>query len=263
MIPIRNQPEQFYILYFDNLFDRNDLTKKVAIATSGNKNPLLTYDTAYKYYFTGNLEAISISKTLAANPTKITGIPTNLIPPNVVLSRQLIGTDFTLSMVTFFNLSPTETIVFQGQIGKVTQRTISQSSRLSTGAKLKTSSGCMNNLGDGFGGGQGKCTVNKMPITINCTGIVGTSNLSIEAGFTLDTAKRYEVIIGTTRYLIDELSSSNGSLKVVGLLQGAPQKVTIQFHCNKSVSTCATVYNNLAQFNGIVLLKADSLVINA
>jgi hypothetical protein len=270
MLPISNQPEQFFILYFSNLFDKNDLTKKVALVTSGNRNPLLTYDSGFKYFFTGNLEAISISKTLAPNPTTIRNIPTDIIPPNVILSRQLIGTDFTLSMVTFFNLTPLETIVFKGQIGRVTQRTmsvdielISKSAKLSTTAKLKTSSGCMNNLGDGFGNSIGKCTVDKKPVTVVCTGIVGTSNLSLGSGFTLDNTKRYEVIVGTTSYLIDELNSTSVSLRVVGLLQGAPQKVTIQLHCNKAISTCSTVYSNIAQFNGVVLLKADSLVINA
>ena len=68
--------------------------------------------------------------------------------------------------------------------------------------------------------------------------------------------------MGTTRYLVDRANSTTSNIKVVGTIQGQPQVIVVQKHCNRTINTCSTVYNNLAQFNGNILLKSDGLVVN-
>jgi Uncharacterized conserved protein (DUF2163) len=262
MLPARNQPEFFFTLYLSNLFS-SDLSKTIAICTNSNQSPLLPLRPLTEYIYTGDNEAVSISKTLAANPTNFKNIPNLVIPPGVVLSRQLIGTEFELTLTTFSSLVPTETTIMRGQVGKVTQKfltvdleLLSDTSRLSTTSKLKTSVGCMNILGDG------KCTVNKERVTTDCVGLDGTDKFLIFPDVSLNSVFNYEVIVGTTRYLVDKARSTATSIAIVGVLQGQPQKISIQKHCNKTTTVCTASYNNLAQFNGIVLLPTDGLVLN-
>lgn len=261
-LPSRSTPEYWFTLYLSNLFS-SDLSKTIAICTNSNRSPLLPLRPATEYIYTGDNEAVSISKTLAANPTNFKNIPNLVIPPGVVLSRQLIGKEFELTLTTFSDLILTETTIMRGQVGKVTQKfltvdleLLSDTSRLSTTSKLKTSVGCMNILGDG------KCTVNKERVTTSCVGLDGTNKFLIFPGVNLNPVFNYEVIVGTTRYLVDKVRSSSTSIAVIGILQGQPQKISIQKHCNKTTTVCTASYNNLAQFNGIVLLPTDGLVLN-
>jgi hypothetical protein len=261
-LPSRSSGEFFFSLYLSNLFS-SDLSKTIAICTNSNRCPLLPLRPSTEYIYTGDNEAVSISKTLAANPTNFKNIPNLVIPPGVVLSRQLIGTEFELTLTTFSDLVPTETTIMRGQVGKVTQKfltvdleLLSDTSRLSTTSKLKTSVGCMNILGDG------KCTVNKERVTTGCVGLDGTDKFLIFPGVSLNPAFNYEVIVGTTRYLVDKARTTSTSIAIVGVLQGQPQKISIQRHCNKTTTVCTASYNNLAQFNGIVLLPTDGLVLN-
>jgi hypothetical protein len=260
-LPQKSAPDFFFTLYFSNLFTP-DLSKQIAICTNANRCPLFSLNPLYSYIYTGDAEAVSISKTLAGNPTNFKNIPGGVIPEGVILSRQLVGTDVRLTLTTFNNLAPTETTVFTGQVGKVTQKflsvdleLLSDTARLSTTARLKTSVGCMNTLGVGL------CTVNRTPVITGCTGI-GVSNFLISPGMTLNPSFEYEVVVGTTRYLVNKAVTTVNSISVVGLLQGVPQKIMVQKHCNRTVATCSGTYNNLSQFNGIILLPADSLVIN-
>lgn len=260
-LPQRNSGEFFFTLYLSNLFS-SDLSKTIAICTNSNRSPLLPLRPLTEYIYTGDNEAVSISKTLAANPTNFKNIPNLVIPPGVVLSRQLIGTAFELTLITFFGLVPTETTIMRGQIGKVTQKfltvdleLLSDTSRLTTTSKLKTSVGCMNTLGDG------KCTVSNEKVVAACVGLDGDKFL-IYPGVSLNSAFNYEVIVGTTRYLVDKARSTATSIAVVGVLQGQPQLISIQKHCNKTITVCTGSYNNLAQFNGIILLPSDGLVLN-
>jgi hypothetical protein len=261
-LPSRSTPEYWFTLYLSNLFSA-DLSKTIAICTNSNRSPLLPLRPSTEHIYTGDNEAVSISKTLAANPTNFKNIPNLVIPPGVVLSRQLVGTEFELTLTTFSDLVPTETTIMRGQVGKVTQKfltvdleLLSDTSRLSTTSKLKTSVGCMNILG------EGKCTVNKERVTTGCVGLDGTDKFLIFPGVSLNPAFNYEVIVGTTRYLVDKARSSSSSIAIVGVLQGQPQKISIQKHCNKTTTVCTASYNNLAQFNGIVLLPTDGLVLN-
>jgi hypothetical protein len=261
-LPSRQNGEFFFSLYLSNLFS-SDLSKTIAICTNNNRSPLLPLRPSTEYIYTGDNEAVSISKTLAANPTNFKNIPNLVIPPGVVLSRQLIGTEFELTLTTFSGLVPTETTIMRGQVGKVTQKfltvdleLLSDTSRLSTTSKLKTSVGCMNILGDG------KCTVSKQRVTTGCMGLAGEDKFLISPGVSLNPTFNYEVIVGTTRYLVDKSRSTATSIAIVGVLQGQPQKISIQKHCNKTTTVCTASYNNLAQFNGIVLLPTDGLVLN-
>jgi hypothetical protein len=261
-LPSRQHGEFFFSLYLSNLFS-SDLSKTIAICTNSNRSPLLPLRPSTEYIYTGDNEAVSISKTLAANPTNFKNIPNLVIPPGVVLSRQLIGTEFELTLTTFSDLVPTETMIMRGQVGKVTQKfltvdleLLSDTSRLSTTSKLKTSVGCMNILGDG------KCTVNKEKVTTGCVGLDGVDKFLIFPGVSLNPTFNYEVIVGTTRYLVDKARSTSTSIAIIGVLQGQPQKISIQKHCNKTTTVCTGSYNNLAQFNGIVLLPTDGLVLN-
>jgi hypothetical protein len=260
-LPSKNSPDFFYTLYFSNLFTP-DLSKQIAICTNANRCPLLPLNPLFSYIYTGDAEAVSISKTLAGNPTNFKNIPASVIPEGAVLSRQLIGTGARLTLTTFLDLTPSETTIFQGQIGKVTQKflsvdleLLSSTSRLTTTSRLKTSTSCMNTLGEGL------CTVNKGTATTGCTGI-GGSNFLISPGLTLNPVFEYEVVVGTTKYLVDKSLSTVNSIQVIGLLQGVPQKISIQKHCNRTPTTCSTSYNNLSQFNGLDLLPADAIVVN-
>jgi hypothetical protein len=261
MLPTRTEPDFFYNLYLDNLYNL-DLTKKICISTNSNNCPLLNKNNSFSYIYTGDQEAVSIGKTLAGNPSSFKNIPGEVIPAGVVLSRQLIGTNFNLKIVTFNGLVATETSIFTGQIGKVTQRNlsvdlelISDSSRLTTTSRFKTSTNCMNTLG------EGKCTVNREPVILAVVGISGDT-FQIGTGFIFNSGVNYEVIVGTTRYLVDRANSSTSLIKVVGTIQGQPQLIIVQKHCNRTINTCSAVYSNLAQFNGNILLKSDGLVVN-
>ncbi len=255
---IHNSPEFYFNLYLDNLYNTG-LTKKICISTNANRCPLVPLDSGFDYVYTGSNQAVSISKTLDENPSEFGEIPINVIPNNVILSRQLHGTRFTLKMVTFNDLSPTETTVFNGVVGQITQtlqkvkiELVSDTEKLKTDERYKTSFSCMNTLG------TGKCTLSTQAVDLTCTAITGANTFVTNFSGTLDANSQYEVIVGTTRYLLDKTQTSGGNLRVVGYLQGVPQRVRLQRHCNGTITQC-TLYNNLAQFNGSVMLQTDAI----
>lgn len=256
---IHNQPEYFFTLYLENLFTAN-LIKRVAICTNSNRSPLVTNDPQYSYIYTGTSQAVSVSKTLDENPTEFNDIPISAIPPNVILSRQLTGTPFRLTMTTFNGNDPSEYIISVGIVGQISQtmtkvklELVSDTERLKTDERYKTSFSCMNTLG------QGKCTVDPQPIVLNCFNILSNDTFVTNFGGVLEAKKEYEVIVGTGRYIVNKQGSSGGNLKIIGYLQGVPQKLTLQSHCNQTLSNCIAAYNNIAQFNGSVLLISDSI----
>jgi len=262
MLPSKNQPEYFFTLYLENLFLNNTSPIKIAICTNGNRAKGMVLNPDYNYIYTGNTGAVSISKTLDSNPTSFSEIPTGVISNDIIRSRQLIGTDCRLTMSTYLGLVLTETTVFTGivstitaSVGLVSMELTSKNEKLKLNDRYKTSVNCLNTIG------EAKCTLSKQSQTLTCFSVTNNNLILTNISTTFQPNDQYEIIIGTTRYLVDKTNSSLPTIAIHGVLEGLPQKITLQRHCNKTITQCG-LYNNLTQFNGNPFLKSEGLNIN-
>jgi hypothetical protein len=248
----------YFRLFLDELYNDFDLAERVCIISD---TTIADFNVPGWYpYATGSNEAVSYNKDVQSSPTYISGIPRSVISRDVILSRQLIGTTFTLDVQSVY---PNRLVypLMKGVIGSIMGddfssklELISENEKLKSQGILKVSQDCMNTLG------VGKCTVPN-PVILREVGDVttrNTLNLDIPIDGSFDPLAEYEVTIGTTSYLVDKTASSESNLKIVGNILGKPQFVKVKKHCNQSLIQCGK-YGNLSQFNGNPFLTASVL----
>lgn len=257
LLPLGPQPKVYYFrLFLDELYHIYP-TKKVCLITDANVSDF-TANSIWVPYATGSIEAVSYNKDVQTRPTYYSAIPKSVISDEIINSRQLTGTTFTLDIQ---GVSPVRQVypLMSGVIGAITSddfsvklELVSESEKLKTQGVLKVSQDCMNTLG------VGKCTVPNPSINLPVASIVGNVvNLNSPVS-AFDPLSEYELTVGTTSYLVDKSQSTTTSLYIIGKIMGKPQFVKYKKHCNQSLLQCGK-YNNLKQFNGSPFLTASVL----
>ena len=259
LLPTGFSPQVYYFrLFLDELYYNYPANKKVCIITDASTSDFSKV--GWYPYASGSNEAVSYNKDVQTSPTYFSGIPRSVIPKEIILSRQLIGTKFTLDAQAVF---PTRIVypLMSGTIGAVTGddfstklELVSENEKLRSQGILKVSQDCMNTLG------IGKCTVSNPTIFREVTSIVTGNVINLASPFVVsfDFQAEYEVSVGSTSYLVNKSLSTVSSLVIVGRIHGKPQFVKIKKHCNQSLLQCGK-YNNLKQYNGVPFLTASVL----
>jgi hypothetical protein len=165
-------------------------------------------------------------------------------------------------MSTYLDINLTETTIFTGivstltsSVGLVSIELTSKNERLKLPDRYKTSVNCLNTIG------EARCTLSKQSQTLTCFSVTNNNLLLTNISTTFQPNDQYEIIVGTTRYLVDKTNSILPTIAIHGVLEGLPQKITLQRHCNKTITQCG-LYNNLIEFNGNPFLKSEALSIN-
>jgi hypothetical protein len=259
LLPVAASPQVYYFrLFIHELFQDYPADKKVCIITDATVTDFS--EVGWYAYACGTNEAVSFNKDVQSSPTYFSAIPKSVISQDVINSRQLIGTKFTLDVQAVY---PTRVIypLMTGIIGSITSddfscklELVSENEKLKTQGVLKVSQDCMNTLG------IGKCTVSNPTTFAQVDTLVGRNTINLFTPFisSFDTLAEYEVTVGTTSYLVNKSLSTTSSLRIIGSIPGKPQFIKIKKHCNQSLAQCGK-YNNLAQFNGCPFLTASVL----
>jgi hypothetical protein len=262
LLPVGLSPTVYYFrLFLDELYKDFGIGQKVCIISNTTIADFNVF--GWYPYATGSNEAVSYNKDVQSSPTYISGVPRSVISRDVILSRQLIGTTFTLDAQSVY---PNRLVypLMKGVIGSITGddfssrlELISENEKLKSQGILKVSQDCMNTLG------VGKCTVSNPVILREVVSVTTRNTLDLASPFvsSFDPLAEYEVTIGTTSYLVDKAASSVSNLRIVGNILGKPQFVKVKKHCNQSLIQCGK-YNNLSQFNGNPFLTASVLNIS-
>jgi hypothetical protein len=259
LLPVSESPVVYYFrLFLHELYRDFVADRKICLITDA---AIIDFsEPGWHPHACGTNEAVSFNKDVQSSPTYFSSIPKSVIAQDVILSRQLIGTKFTLDAQAVY---PTRQIypLMTGIIGSVTSddfscklELVSENEKLKTQGVLKVSQDCMNTLG------IGKCTVSNPTISAQVDSVVNRDTIELTTPFVtaFDSSAEYEVTVGTTSYLINKSLSTTSSLKIIGSLSGKPQFVKIRKHCNQSLSQCAR-YSNLHQFNGSPFLTSSVL----
>lgn len=258
--------EFFFTLYLPGIKDSVS-GYDIAISTNGSRCPLQNLINGYKYFYTGSSQAISLSKTLASNPSGYMDIPIGVIPSNVILSRQIVGNRFWVDLCYFDNASSliTQTIS-TGLVGNITQNLtsvkldlVSYNERLKSRERYTTSVTCMNASIDGI-----KCSLSNQSKIYPCLGLSNSNILLADITsniLTIDSSKEYEVVIGNHKFIVNKTISGGNQLGIYGYLLAPPQYFEIRLHCNGSYQQCKR-YNNLSEFNGMVMLTGEGINIS-
>lgn len=259
LLPAAESPQVYYFrLFLHELYQNFPADRKVCIITDVTVTDFS--ELGWHAYACGTNEAVSFNKDVQSSPTYFSAIPKSVITQEIINSRQLIGTKFTLDVQGVYP-SRVKYPLMAGVIGSITSddfscklELVSENEKLKTQGILKVSQDCMNTLG------IGKCTVSNPTVLAQLDTIVGRNTLNLFTPFipSFDPQAEYEVTTGSTSYLVNKALSTTSSLRIVGSIAGKPQFIKIKKHCNQSLAQCAK-YNNLAQFNGCPFLTASVL----
>ena len=213
---------------------------------------------------TGDTEALSFGRTLSPNPAYYQDIPAGVISSNTLLSRQLIGTSIEID-ITYIGgtmIAPdiiNRQVILRGVIGNITQSPtrvrieyLSDVDRIKTPDRYRVSVNCMNTLG------TGKCTLSRQSLLLDVYNVLnGKTFMTNHAGI-FEANSQYEVVIGSTPYLVNKNLSGSGNLTIYGSILGIPQMLTLRRHCNQSIKQCE-LYSNVGQFNGNILITTSQI----
>jgi hypothetical protein len=255
--PINTSPLVYsFRLHLDELYQDNSLLNKVIFTTSFSSVSVVPTPN-FQLISAGTNEAIGYAKSLQTSETYYASIPTSVLSPEIVLSRQLPGTKFQLFLDDLTSSTIQSFSVMVGMIGKVSMsgslvklELVSYNERLKSRDLYKVSSSCMNTLG------ELKCTVPN-PVTVLPVGSVTDNNIvNVLIPFPRTSSQQYELVVGTTSYIVDPVFTNPDSIKIIGNIQGTPQLVKMKLHCNGTIQQCS-LYNNLSQFNGSVMLASS------
>jgi hypothetical protein len=253
-----------FFLVLDGLLFEPPAFTSVIFSTSAGAHPKSQYRLLDNVFYTGNNQAISVNKALGENPFQYADLPLGMgnLSTDVILSRQLHGTRYTIFLEHEYwdgaQYQMQQQFISRGIVGEislnflnVSLELVSDNELLKTDDKAIVSFSCMNTLGDS------RCQLNlnqQRLLVISRSGRV-FNTASYSSGAVSD---QFEVLIGSTHYLVDKTASSaTGSIKVFGNPIGVPQILILQRHCNRTFNQCKS-YGNLARFSGNTFLKEDA-----
>lgn len=259
-----NYPEYFFTLTLKGLRSSDNINypnRPVCFVTNSSLgclfNPLLNIQS----FPTGNTQAISFGRTLSPNPSYYLDIPLSTISSDIILSRQLIGTDMSLDLSSVSDALGviSHKVLLKGTIGNISQSLtrirleyLSDVDRLKSPDRYHINVNCMNTLGNG------KCQGAKETTEYKVTNVINQDTFVTNHPGIFQPTSEYEVIIGTSTYLVNKSLSGAGNLKVFGTIQGKPQFLKLQRHCNLSVRQCR-LYGQIENFNGNVFLASSQI----